>query len=327
MIRNLVDGLLLSNNKVHLVSNSFELDFIPNENLTLHKIPANPERKRISHLFASLNSLIKIIRREDIQLIHSHHRFYEFLAQFVSVMTKTPTCITIHSETNNLKVYSYKSDVCIAVSQYLEKLSRANYFINDIRVIYNGTKLSSEVKYNRSDKLFKILVVGNFEEFRGWDVLIKAAAMIVSKPIKIVFVGKGKEERDIINLAAEHCVEIELLFSPDIPYNNYLNCDILVAPSMVSTFGMTIIEAGSVGLPIIASNVGGHNEIISDNYDGLLFESGNSINLAEKIMFMINNPDVASKFGERLRQKIKTYFSLEQMTQKYLEVYSELIKK
>ena len=83
-----------------------------------------------------------------------------------------------------------------------------------------------------------------------------------------------------------------------------------------------------LGKPIIASKVGGIPEIVIDGENGLLFESQNYNELAEKIIFLIKNPDLLEKMGENSKNLVrKKEFSAEGMVEKIEELYEKSISK
>jgi glycosyltransferase involved in cell wall biosynthesis len=78
---------------------------------------------------------------------------------------------------------------------------------------------------------------------------------------------------------------------------------------------------------IIATNVGGNPELIRDNYSGLLVESNNHTQLAEKILYLKNNVSVRERLGKQARQSALQHFTLKKMVQAYENLYMEAFNK
>jgi glycosyltransferase involved in cell wall biosynthesis len=96
--------------------------------------------------------------------------------------------------------------------------------------------------------------------------------------------------------------------------------DIFVLPSFYEGFGIAVIEAMAAGIPVIASDVGGLPEIITDEDNGILFASGNAEDLAEKILFLTNSLKKRNAIGKAGKKRAED-FSTEKMLQGYFDLY------
>jgi glycosyltransferase involved in cell wall biosynthesis len=104
------------------------------------------------------------------------------------------------------------------------------------------------------------------------------------------------------------------------------NAAMLVQPSLYETFGMPVIEAMASGLPVITSRVGGLAEIVSDGETGLFVEPGNSLQLAEALMTLLENPARACAMGAAARSRAFRMFSWEAAVGKLSSCYERLNK-
>ena len=107
-------------------------------------------------------------------------------------------------------------------------------------------------------------------------------------------------------------------------------CDLLVAP-FLSTIGpsdypIPILEAMATGKPVVATNVGGIAEIIKNNSSGLLIEQNNSEQLAEAILYLIQNEDLGKRFGQTASSFVLENFSVNKIVKKTERVYEELLE-
>jgi len=99
--------------------------------------------------------------------------------------------------------------------------------------------------------------------------------------------------------------------------------DIFVLPSVKEGLPYVILEAGLAKLPVIASNVGGVSEIITDGENGLLVPPKNPEALAEAIKKLINDKATREKLAQNLHQKILQDFSLQKMLSATVATYEK----
>ena len=101
----------------------------------------------------------------------------------------------------------------------------------------------------------------------------------------------------------------------------YRNAHVFVFPSVwEEPFGMPIIEAMACGLPVVATNGGGIPEIVENGKTGFLVDRGNSVNLARKILSLLENEDLRKSMGDNAKKKVKELYTWNQIS-KRLEVY------
>lgn len=89
---------------------------------------------------------------------------------------------------------------------------------------------------------------------------------------------------------------------------------------------ISLLEAFASGKPVIGSNMGGIPENITDSVDGLIFEAGNTKNLAEKINYLISEPDRLSCMGKAARAKIKRKYQKRKHMEKLEDIYKRLVR-
>jgi glycosyltransferase involved in cell wall biosynthesis len=200
-------------------------------------------------------------------------------------------------------------------------------------IIYNPIAIEDRDKQYSSYLLKKELglsldtkIIGCFGNSVKWkrpDTFIQAALNTKKRYHgKTAFIWCG-DDRDgnltnLINTTNNTAPIFRLKFRKDV-LTTMAGCDIIIAPSENEPFGRTLVEAMGVGVPIIASNSGGHVEIIENEYNGLLFKVGNAKacsmqiyrlltedHLREKLIF--NGKKTASKFDPLLHAKTVLHF-------------------
>lgn len=168
-----------------------------------------------------------------------------------------------------------------------------------------------------------ILFVGHPFYLKGVDVLIKAFNLVSGKypdfVLKLVGFQLEKEARKYFpNLNGK--IKFCLPTFYDKIKEEFLKCYCLVLPSREEAMGRVLLEAMSSAKPVIGARVGGIKEVISDGYNGFLFERENIEDLASRLDILLANPQLAKRMGERGKELIKEKFSSE----KYCELFKNM---
>ncbi len=171
---------------------------------------------------------------------------------------------------------------------------------------------------------FNIISVGHLTFQKGHDTLIKALAKIDDIEISTHILGRGPLYKYLSGLAEELKVRDKVIFHgfQQNPFNLLANCDAFVLPSRFEGFPNALIEAGSLGLPLIVNNCkGGINEIIHEK-NGVIFETNSEDDLALKIRKVLK-----SQFDSSLiRQDIKNRFDMSQIGEKYDKFFNRVLE-
>ncbi|XRO75105.1 glycosyltransferase family 4 protein [Methanocaldococcus sp. 28A] len=303
------------------------------KNVIIHDVPYLKKFRGISYLINAYKIGKDIIKKEDIDLIHSH---YAFPQGCVGALLKNKFHIshilTLHGSDalilkNSLKgKYFFKyavknSDKLICVSKYIKNQLYEN-LKNKAVVIYNG--IDRELLYDEGDYNFG-LFVGAFVPQKGVDILIEAIKDI---DFNFKLIGDGMLYKKIENFVIKNNLNhIELLGKKS--FNETASfmrkCSFLVVPSRSEGFGMVAVEAMACSKPVIATKVGGLKEIVINEYNGLLVEKNNPKSLKEKILELINNEDLRKTLGKNGKEFSKK-FSWKKCAENVREIYEYITK-
>jgi glycosyltransferase involved in cell wall biosynthesis len=180
----------------------------------------------------------------------------------------------------------------------------------------------------RNEKL--VLWVARMYPTKDPLVFIRAIPHVLKNCRKVKFLMKGGgpfysymvHTAEKLNLLGRY-LEIINTYIPERQLAQfYAAADIFVVTSWYEGFGMTCIEAMACGKPVIATNDGAFPEVIGNC--GLLFERSNARDLAEKIIALLENEELAYKFGKKASQRVSRCFTWEQAAEKYYQVYSSI---
>ena len=106
----------------------------------------------------------------------------------------------------------------------------------------------------------------------------------------------------------------------------YSSIDILVNTSLYESFGNTCLEAMAFGKPVVASDAGGIPEVVQDGVTGILVTPKDYKKIAEAIIYLLNNPYIATKMGEAGRKSVKEYFTMDRVGNELEEVYQYVME-
>ena len=271
----------------------------------------------------------------NIHLIHSHHRYPDYLANTIKKSMGIKTVMTAHDFVRGLKYFSYKSDKIIAISNTVGDHLANNFRVSSekINVLYNCTLQENCEDRNRKNIKEKfgiqpdkkiLLYSGRFTKEKGVKILLDAFKSLreYSNDVILIMVGGYKDSLMLNNNDEEN-----LMIFP--PYENmmefYIISDLVILPSFTEGLGYTMLEAGLNKIPFIGSRAGGISEFIEDKINGFLFETGNSNDLASKIKFALNHPDEAKNSTVKLNEKVNKLCNCKDYFSKLSDIYYQLL--
>ncbi len=235
------------------------------------------------------------------------------------------------------RVYLKKTENFIAVSNWIKSFIEEEN--KNIEVIHNGIDLNRFSPRNKPegfrslDDIDKPLVLysGRLLALKGIKVLINSIKTILKKEdVYFVFAGSGDVKRWERLLKINNISNKNYKFLGYVDYekmhNLYLRSDIFVLPSFTESFPLTILEAMSCKIPVIASNVGGVSEIIESSKDGMLVRPGDSKQLMNNILEILNNDRLRNKITTNGRKKIEKNFDSRIMAEKTKRFYERVLE-
>lgn len=287
-----------------------------------------------------LFDLFKVVRKHRIRVIHSHNPGSKYwsmlchLARFKLSLVYTFHHTEISMNSLDVLVHNAVIDTTIAISPAVAAEAHT-LGIKRIEQIDNGIPLSifSRVSPPLPGPVSKVISVGRLSlRKKGQDILIRAIKLCVDRGLDVecILVGSPAAEDSqtlpmLRALASDLQLEERVHFlqgRSDIA-DLLAKANIFVLPSRHEGFGLALVEAMAAGLPVIASNIEGPADIITDGFDGLLFECGSPERLAEKISAVMRNPKMAEELRTNgLATSVK--YDISVMRDRYAEIYKAL---
>jgi len=306
-----------------------------------HKSEKSINKLRYLKAIWKIREIIKLINPD---ILHSH---YASSYGFLGCVTKFhPFILSIWG--SDIESFPHKSfihkilikhilnsaDKLMATSSYLAE--KANEIIKrDISVIPFGVDTEIFKPDHLKIKLHKDIIIGtikSLEDTYGIDILIRAYSLVKNKipgiPLKLLIVGRGSKEGELKKIASSLLNQEDYLFQGYVNHNlipEYHNkIDIPVYLSRKESFGVSVIESMSCGKPVIANDIGGLREIISDGVDGILVQPDNIVSASDSIEKLVLNSELRDYLGQNGMKKVLKYYNWEDNLNSMASIYCDL---
>jgi glycosyltransferase involved in cell wall biosynthesis len=259
-----------------------------------------------------------------------------------------------------------KVDLILGCSEYItERIRRAfPQYAGRCRTVFNGVDpgrfTPGPRRFRSSEATRRILWAGRISPEKGLHVLLDAFAQVLQRypdaqleiigpeeqmPFEVLLTCDDADRmaplapfydgRNYLSQLQERARSLDIAdrvtFTGLTPHaslvERYRQATVLVNPSFTETFGMTLVEAMSCGLPVIATRAGGMTEIIGNGDCGLLVEPGNVPGLASAILRLLEDARLRESMGRAGRQRVLDHFSWDQVADAALAQYSELLRR
>jgi len=297
-----------------------------------------------------LLELYRFIKRENIDLIHTHLYRDAIYGRILGKLAGVPVVSTLH----NSYVWRSKAqllldgitalwaDKIVAVSNAVRRYAIKNEHIAPARIttIYNGIetekfrippgdvlKLKKELGLGHNE-----LVIGSAGELtrqKGYRYLLPAASAILKEhpEVRFLIAGDGELKKELESRVKESGISRQVSFlgyRADIPC--VLNLfDIFVLPSLWEGLPVVLIEAMAAGRPIVATDVDGNLEVIGEREAGLAVAPRDPQALRGALLQLIKNPARREEMGRKGRERAENIFDVRIMIRKYEELYDLIL--
>ena len=282
----------------------------------------------------SVSELKKIILENDIDIIHSHHRYSEFIALHLAKSIKKRKIKTVFTSLSIVRRkynIEYRSDRIIAVSRVIEKMLTERFKVKKekIELISNFVDTDELKTFSSAEKSvnngFNILAIGRFHPEKNFGLLLKALKIINDKSFRLVLIGEGPELNNYKKFISKNHLNVSIAGPQKYLNKYYREADVCVLPSSRDPFPNFMLQSGLFSKPFIGSNVDGIPELIADGYNGLIFENGDANGLAEKLISIKNDTALAEKCATNLHSDVMNSYTQNSNIPKTENLYKKLI--
>lgn len=306
------------------------------ENVHVHLLRKGKYRK-IKYVV----QILDLIDSYKIEVMHVHQGTLMNFFWLIKVLrpkvrlyfTSHDTFIFSGLSKKDQKIAVFICNKIIAISDaVVEDITSQRVNRNKVYRVYNGVNFSRFSLCERNINISREIVIVNVARFfpakKGQDVLIRATAILHSRGYNVrtrfaggeVMESKGEIQR-MRELAVELNInnQIDFLGNIDNVMEFLRTADIFCIPSRYEGFGISAVEAMATGLPCVASNIIGLNEVVNDDCLGRLFETQNEKDLADQLEYVILH---RSEFDAKIiAENVRGRFSIVHMCEELMNVY------
>jgi glycosyltransferase involved in cell wall biosynthesis len=292
--------------------------------------------------------LVRLIRRGGYDLVHTHLLHADIYGRLAARIAGSKIVSTYHCDDPFHLIRGVKladritASMCsqiICISEAVFRFVKENLKISStpLNVIHYGfklpdpTEISTDLRFNlgiTKDCLI-IGVVARLTGQKGHIYLFQALQILSEfrPPIHLVVVGDGELKDNLMTLATQLGIRTRvhfLGFRTDVASLIHA-FDIFVLPSLYEGFGLVLLEAMAASKPIVATGVSAIPEIVLDGETGLLVPPRDAESLAQAIMKLVIDPNLASSLGHAGYKRLKEQFTVEKMVKDTVDVYRKIM--
>ena len=302
------------------------------ENGIQHHRILDVDSKQPATVLKILASLSKIIKENEITLVHTHHRMAAFYVRLLQM--RHPKLIHVYTAHNvfkdKLPLYKFALGKAhaIAVGEAVNENLKADVGIKETTVIYNGVLMEESqdtVAEIAQTPGVKIGCIARLSEQKGLPYLIQAMSLVTNPSVSLFIVGDGELKNDLINQTKELDLEDRIHF---LGYrSDVVECinsfDFCVLPSVFEGFGLVAIEAFMNSKTLVATDIPGLNEVVT-NKNGILVPAKDPAALASAIDKLAMDATLRQELASQAKKDYENKFSYPLFLENYRELYREL---
>lgn len=309
-----------------------------------------------SVFFINIINIIKIILSEKVALIHSHGKgagLYGRLCGFLTNKKVIHTFHGIHYHKDFKRLYNFSyllyEKIMSRITSYFINVSNAENILADklgiinknsrVKIVYNAIS-TSNIRVNNNISLSDLLekdisgdefivgTIANFYYAKGHEFLVQAAKLVINQNqnIKFLLIGDGPLKEHNIDLVKQLNIQDQVLFlgARENVYDFLDKMDVFVLCSRWEGMPISLIEAMHMGKPIVGTNVTGISELVEHNHNGLLVKPESAADIADALLYLINNRSEMEIMGTNSKGKSQRMFSMRKMVAEIESIYKEI---
>ena len=311
----------------------------------------------VSYFILSVLEGLRLLRKFKFDIIHSNTYTPVLCAQFCAKLMKIPHIATVHdvyltSKKDFWKEWALQKDVP-NITKWLGPILEKKISSSDVCAFHTVSKesFSDLKKMNVKKKIFLInnaietsgynhhiskptkqaIYVGRLVFYKNIEILIEAFKKVLQKipNARLVIVGDGPLRSKLEDKAKEAKISNQIIFKGYVSENEKIKLiqqsDVLLNPSFIEGFGLTVLEGFACEKPVIVSDVPPLPDLISDAEDGFIVKAFDSSEWAKKIIEVMSNPAQSVIMGKNGRTKLDAEFSLNKKVDNMIEMYNTVI--
>jgi glycosyltransferase involved in cell wall biosynthesis len=293
-------------------------------------------------------ALARAVREFRPDIVHAHHPKAHALALIAGFFAPIPKLVVSRRVSFRFKPWNpfshlkYRTGRIAAYAAVSSDIGRGlieqGVASEKVHVIHSGVDVDKFSPRPPDEKVRSQLglpsgipVVGNLNHFSWWKgqtLFLEAAAKLMDVKVHFLLVGKdtdGPDAREKVKTLGLDGRVTLAGFRTDMPEVISLLSLTVLSSLAGEGFSGVLREAMSMGIPVVATDVGGNKELVEDGVTGLLVPPGNAEALAESIKRMLKTPGLAKTCSSAAQKRVRENYSIEAMVENTLSLYRELV--
>ncbi len=294
--------------------------------------------------------LSQLIRKNKIDLIHSHLTCATYYGYLFSRLTQCPAISSVHVRSRDFvyrRLFPQRNNHIITVSDWVREAFLGHGVSPDhVHTIYNGTDFLNEdeagspgslqtdlpvrAEFSLPQKAELIGIFARVDEFKGHPLLVEAMSAIIARRPQAYLLCVGSAAPEIQTSLWETASKLGI--AERIRFTGVRNdvkrimaeTDVVTLPSKYEACSMAIIEAMAMGKPVVATRAGGNPELIEDGQTGRLIER-DPASLSEAVSALLENQELRRKMGAAARERALQQFSARTMVDQIETLYHRVL--
>ena len=299
---------------------------------------------KVISFFKIIHKLFKIFKKDPFTLTHFFLPQAYILGMISSIIANSK-CKLIMSR-RSLNFYQNKIIFCRIVEKFLHKkvdkilvnskaikkqlINHENVSKDRIKIIYNGIDVTNKKKFQKNNN-FNIVITANLIPYKNHHILFNSLNLIKEKLPKnwrLYCIGRDDGiKKKLVKLSKKLKIFNKVTWIETLELENILsNCNLGILCSKEEGFPNAILEYFKFKLPVIATNVGGCNEIIKNRKNGILTSKNDVLGLSKAIIYLYKNKDVAKKISSEGFKTAKNKFRLNETINDHEKEYLKCLR-
>jgi N-acetyl-alpha-D-glucosaminyl L-malate synthase BshA len=359
----LARGLADRGHRTHVISSDTPFRLRESDaGVRFHRVetPGYPLFREPQYLLALANRLVHVARAHRLDIIHAHYAIPHAAAAYLArqilagasggATTVPRTITTLHgtdvtilgSDPSYRETVAFcidQSDAVTAVSASLRADTKREMPVTrDITVIPNFVDV--DVYRRKPDPALRarlcpsderlVIHISNLRPVKQVDAVVRVFALIRDAvPARLLIVGEGPELGRAEQLMNDLGVtaHVELIGEAQDVVGLLSASDVFLLPSLQESFGLSALEAMACGVPVVASNVGGLPEVVTDGVAGFLHPPGQVARMAESAIRILSDPALHAQMAAEGVRLAKERFSADRIVPQYEALYENALRR
>lgn len=304
-----------------------------------------PRNLRLGALLTSFVRLIRLLREERFDIIHSHGSVLGLLTRLTRPFTSAKIVHTVHGLHTHENMFAPKRWIFDLVERQLSRLTdlllvqnredfrKIRSWVSDDRArwIGNGIQLPTRQRsYEAATRNeYRLCCVARFEPVKNHVMLIDAFHQVLKSDCnaRLVCLGDGSLRTEIEDIVKKRGIEDKVEFRGyvDDPISELVEMDLNLLTSVKEGLPRALIEAMALGIPSVATDVKGSREVLKDGVTGILVELGDAEAFAAAIVDLLNDPERRAEMSRAAVARARSHFDETRICERLMDSYVELV--